>query len=199
MNDQVKEGYNKAAENYSEGRDKFKSLPHLEELNKLLPQSSTVLDIGCGAGDPVDKYLVEHGHKVIGLDISEKQIELARVKVPGGQFSVKDMSELTEGDYQDLDAVVSFYAIFHTPKETHLETLQKINSFLKNNGLLLVTMGSGEWEGSEENFFGAKMFWSHFGAEKNIEIIKEAGFEIISDHIDTTGGENHLVVLARKV
>lgn len=196
-NDLVKEGYNKAAENYSAERDSFQNQKYLEKLIEYLSTGSTILDLGCGSGIPVDKYLTEHNYKVLGIDISEKQIELAKKNLPEQFFEVKDMSELQETEYQ-ADAVVSFYAIFHMPKEQHEELFKKINTFLPENGLILVTMGSSEWEGIEEDFHGAKMFWSHYGAEKNKEIVRQAGFEILFDEVDDSGGEKHLVILARK-
>jgi len=196
-NDLVKEGYNKAAENYSADRDVFENQKYLDRLSELLSSGSTVLDIGCGAGIPVDKYLEENGYKVIGLDISEKQIELAKKNIPNQSFEVKDMSELVDGEFK-VDAVVSFYAIFHTPKEQHAELLRKINSFLSEGGLILITMGASEWEGTEDDFHGAKMYWSHYGADKNKEIIQQAGFDILFDEVDDSGGEKHLVILAKK-
>lgn len=197
LNDFVKQGYNKVAENYAMGRSQFKSDIYLDKLNSLLAPHSTVLDIGCGAGKPVDSYFVSKGHKVIGIDISEKMIELAKKNVPKGEYKVTDMSELQKGEYF-VDAVVSFYSIFHTPREKHQLLLNKINSFLPKGGLLLITMGSSEWEGKEENFFGAEMFWSHYGSEKNTEIVKNAGFEVVLDKIDTAGNERHQVLLAKK-
>lgn len=197
-NDFVKQQYNKLAENYSAGRDVYKNDKYLEKLNSLLASNSTILDIGCGAGVPVDKYFLDRGHKIIGLDISEKQIELATKNLPDGEFKVEDMSELKEKEYS-VDAVVSFYAIFHTPRETHGEILKKISSFLKINGLLLITMGSSDWEGKGDNFFGGEMSWSHFGKEKNRQLVEEAGFEILLDEIDTSGGEKHQVILAKKI
>jgi cyclopropane fatty-acyl-phospholipid synthase-like methyltransferase len=196
-NDFVKQQYNKLAENYLVGRDTYKNDKYLGKLNALLTPDSKILDIGCGAGVPVDKYFLDRGHKVIGLDISEKQIELARENLPDGEFKVEDMSELVEKEYS-VDAVVSFYAIFHTPRETHGEILKKISSFLKINGLLLITMGSSEWEGKEDNFFGGEMSWSHYGKEKNRQLVKEAGFEVLLDEIDNSGGEKHQIIIARK-
>lgn len=196
--DLVKEGYNKIAKTYSAQRDLFKNDKYLAELAKLLKPNSTVLDIGCGSGIPVDKYLIDKGFKVIGIDISDEQIKLARQNIPGATFEVKNMSDLKEGDYQ-VDAVVSFYAIFHTPREEHPELFKKINSFLSAGGLILVTKGSGEWEGTKEDFHGSKMWWSHYGAEKNKEIVKNTGFEILLNEIDTSGDERHLFILAKKV
>jgi cyclopropane fatty-acyl-phospholipid synthase-like methyltransferase len=196
--DFVKQQYNKLAENYSAGRNVYKNDKYLEKLNSLLTLNSNILDIGCGAGVPIDKYFLDRGHKVIGLDISEKQIELATKNLPTGEFKVEDMSEFKENEYS-VDAVVSFYAIFHTPRETHGEILKKISSFLQTNGLLLITMGSSDWEGKGDNFFGGEMSWSHFGKEKNRELVEKAGFEILLDEVDDSGGEKHQVLLARKI
>ena len=197
MNQKVKAGYNKAAKNYStEFRDQFKSEKHLARLVEVLKPQSQILDVGCGAGKPIDSYLVEKGMNVMGIDISEAQIELAKSYVPKASYEVRDMSELTNGEYQ-VDAVVSFYAIFHTPKENHSELLKRFKSFLKSGGYLLITMGANDWEGKEDNFCGSEMYWSHYGAEKNKELIEESGFEIVFSEVDDAGGEKHLVVLAK--
>ncbi len=195
--DLVKQGYNKIAERYTATRDQFSNVKYLEKLAELLKPGATVLDIGCGGGLPVDKFLTEKGFRVTGLDISEKQIELARKNVPQGTFEVKNMVDLQNGEYQ-VEGVVSFYAIFHTPREQHQELFKKINSYLPRGGYILVTMGAGEWEGEENDFLGTKMWWSHYGQDKNLEIIKDAGFEIILNEIDASGGERHLIILAEK-
>ncbi len=192
----VKQGYNKAAESYLSQRDQFQNNKYLDKLIKLLKPQVTILDIGCGAGIPIDKYLIEKGFKIIGIDFSEKQIELAKQNVLDGNFEVKNMMELKMGEYS-VDAVVSFYAISHTPREQHWDLFKKINSFLPQGGYFLGTMGSSDWKGTEE-FHGVEMWWSHFNAEKNIELIKNAGFEIVFQEIDSTKGERHLIVLAKK-
>jgi len=196
-NDFVREGYNKIAVDYSIKRDQFKNLKYLEKLNTLLKPNSTILDVGCGAGIPIDKYFIEKGHKVIGIDISDKQIELAKKNVPKAKFEIKDISDLKENEYR-VEAVVSFYTIFHLKRETHAGIFKKINSFLPKGGLILVTMGSTDWEGTEDDFHGVKMFWSHYDNKRNSEIIKNAGFEILLNEIDTSGGEKHQIIMAKK-
>ncbi len=193
----VKTSYNKIAKTYSQTRDRFKNKKYLEKFNSLLKPHSTILDIGCGSGRPIDEFLIKKKHKIIGIDISEKQIKMAKKNFPKHKFEVRDMDELNDHDYS-VDAVISFYAIFHIPRKRHQQLFNKISSFLPKDGLLLVTMGSSEWEG-EENFHGAKMQWSHYGREKNIEIIKDAGFEILLNEIDSGGGEKHQVVIAKKL
>lgn len=189
----VRDGYDQVAERYLAERNQWESIPHLERLLDQLKANARILDVGCGGGVPVDRYLVDKGHQVIGVDISPKQIDLASKNVPRAEFEVRDMRDLEEGDYE-VDAVVSFYAIFHTPRQSHGKTLA---SFLPQDGMLLVTMGAGEWEG-EEDFHGTPMQWSHYGPEKNRQLIEPAGFEVLSDEIDDSGDERHQVLLARK-
>jgi len=196
-NDFVKQQYNKLAENYLAGRDRFKNDKYLDKLSSLLSSGSTVLDIGCGAGLPIDKYLIDHGFKVIGVDISEKQIEMAKNNVPQGDFKVEDMSEFKNKEYF-VDAVISFYAIFHTPRESHQQILEKIASFLKKDGLILITMATTEWEGKENDFYGGEMYWSHYDSKTNSKLVQDAGFELLLDEIDNTGKEKHQIILARK-
>ncbi len=197
MNQKVKAGYNVAAKNYSsEFRDQFKNEKQLAKLVEVLQPKSNVLDVGCGAGKPIDSYLVSKGMRVSGIDISEAQIELAKSYVPEASYKVRDMSELKDSEYH-VDAVVSFYAIFHTPRENHADLLKRFKSFLKSGGYLLITMGASDWEGKEDNFCGSEMYWSHYGAEKNRELIEQAGFEIIFSEVDDAGGEKHFVILAK--
>lgn len=193
----VEKGYDKIAEEYSSTRDQFKNEKYLQKLNNLLKPNSTILDIGCGAGKPVDEFFVKHGHKIIGIDISRKQIELAKKNLPKANFAVKDMDTLSPNEYS-VDAVISFYAIFHIPRDRHRQLVTTIYSFLPNGGYILITMGASEWEG-KENFHGVEMYWSHYNEEKNKKIIQNSGFEILLNEIDTSGGEKHQVIIAKKL
>ncbi len=192
----VQAGYNQCANKYADNRDLFRSQKYLEDLSKELTVGANILDIGCGSGVPIDKFLLEKGYKVTGIDISEEMIKLAEINLPKGEYFVKDMAEI-DFPSGSFDAVVSFYAIFHIPREEHLRLLKRLHRLLKINGYLLITMGSSKWEGSED-FHGTKMFWSHYGREKNVEIVRQAGFKIINEVIDDSGGEKHLVIYAKR-
>ena len=197
INNLVKAGYNKSAKNYAAHRNQSENFTHLDKLNELLRPHSKILDIGCGAGKPVDSYFISKGHTVTGIDISEEMIALAKQNVSEGDFKVEDMSSLKDGEYR-VDAVVSFYAIFHTPRETHLDILNKINSFLSENGYIFITMGVDDWEGKEDDFNGAEMYWSHYNSETNKKLVEDAGFKILEEQIITTDAKQQMI-LAQKV
>jgi len=193
-NDNVRSGYARIAATYAAQRDQFSSIRHLERFANLIHAGSKILDVGCGAGKPIDEYLVQHGYEVHCLDLSESMIELARSNVPEATFEIRDMSELKRGDYR-VSGIVSMYAIFHTPRERHQQVLERFASFMPDGGALLITMGSTEWEGSEE-FHGTEMYWSHFGAEANRKLVEGAGFRVVVDEIDSSADEAHQIIIA---
>lgn len=195
--DIVEDGYNKIANVYLANRDRLKSSKYVQQLLKYLPKKSTILDLGCGAGVPVDDILIKAGHHVTGIDISAEQIKLARKNCRGGDFLVGDIQKLKENEYQ-VDAVISFYTLFHISRADHLRMLKTFASYLTKGGMLLVTMGDREFEGSHI-LHGAPMWSSQYGTVKNIKLVESAGFRILSKEIDTSGGERHLVILAQKL
>lgn len=113
--------------------------------------------------------------------------------------SVRSAAERFHFPDKSFDAIVSFYAIFHIPRTEHESLLNRFAQLLKPGGYLLITMGVSEWEGEEKDFHGTRMFWSHFGREKNLELVTKVGFEVLSEEIDTHADEKHLVVLGRKM
>ena len=193
----IAQGYDEVAERYLEIRPGFDNARYLQTVAGLLHPGASILDLGCGAGTPADSMLADSGFSVHGIDISAKQIELAQQHVPTGTFEVRDMNCLVEGEYA-VDAIVSLYAIYHTPRETHPELFKKLHSFLSDGGLLFALMGAKEWEGTKDSFYGVQMSWSMHGSEANRRMIEDAGFEIMIDEIDTAGGERHQAILARK-
>ncbi len=197
MNELVRRGYDEAAERYARQRDQFASLEYLEYLASRLRPGATVLDLGCGSGLPIDRYLVDQGFRVVGLDLSERQIALARVNVPKATYAVRDMTALLPNDFA-VDAIVSFYAIFHTPRTGHAALMRTLASFLTHGGLLLVTMGASDWEGMEDDFHGVPMFWSHYDSLTNRRLIEAAGFTILRDITDQQANERHQVVMAER-
>ena len=164
---------------------------------QLLPKGAKVLDAGCGAGVPIAQTLANHGFKVTGIDISKSMLNLARKQVPSGEFLKKDMTKL-DFDDNSFDGAVSFYAIIHVPREKHSKIFHGLHRVLKPKGAILVCMGPDEWESSAE-YKGIHMFWSQHAPEKSLKIIKDSGFEIISDRILERGGERHYWIMARNI
>lgn len=189
--------YDGVSRAYIEARQRLKSDAYVSKLVRRLRADSLVLDLGCGAGEPVDNIILNRGHRVLGIDLSNQLIEQARKLCPGGEYQVGDITKLYAHAYK-VDAVVCLYTFFHLPRQSYGQILQTINSFLPLKGLLLISMGDKDFEGYAD-YLGKKMWWSQWGPAKNRELIEKAGFEIIWEDITRSGGEAHQMMLAEKV
>lgn len=197
----VKAGYNTVAKRYLEGRTRdSEDVRLLDDLIHRLPLHAKVLDAGCGAGIPITQILSER-FDVTGVDFSGAQIDLAKKNVPQAEFLCRDMTQL---DFPDntFDAICSYYAIIHVPREEHESLIENFYRMLKPNGYALLCLGAENLPNDiEENFFGARMYWSHFDGESYLKILKQAGFGLIwSKQVAEATGEDggHLFVLAQK-
>lgn len=166
-------------------------------LIDLLPKRARVLDLGCGNGVPSDRLLLDAGCRVTGVDISEVQIERARTLLPGGEFIVADMVE-AEFETGAFDAVVSLFAIIHVPLEEQPSLFERIGSWLKPGGLLLASVGWRAWTGTEENWKGARMYWSHADESTYLRLLTGLGFEIHRTEFVPEGDGGHTLILAHK-
>lgn len=205
FNHKIKQSYDNIAETWNKEREWYIEQPSIDEVIILLKPGATILDVGCGSGKPVAAYLVEKGFDVHGLDISPKLIQYAKSVIPEKKLFLADICEFTT-DIR-FDAIICWFALFHIHAEDHPDVLKKLHSFLKPRGILLITFADTnhkpDWteikmideHTIESEMFGQSFYHSGNPANINSELIKQAGFEIISDKIDQPGNQ---VILARK-
>ena len=202
--DLVRLGYDAVSGAYrdDQGRPNNATVEHndqyaawIDELALVVRPGGRVLDLGCGAGLPATKHLVEKGFEVVGLDISSAQIERARRLVPGAQFVEADMATW-DAEPGSFDAVVSFYALIHVPLQDQRDLLPRILRWLRPEGVLLAIVGHGRWNGIE-GYLGAPMYWDHADAATYLDWLREAGFVPAWSRFIPEGSSGHELVLAR--
>lgn len=172
----------------------------LDRLFQLSAQSPRILDLGSGTGIPIDKYLVEKGAEVTGIDISQKHVIQARKNVPQARFILGDFSRIDLAE-ASFDAVVSIYAIFHIPREEQGALFRKAHGLLKAPGVFLATLGTSDSDYAEqEDWAGAPMAWSTYEPDAYAGLITESGFSIVETRLEGKPGDDeyHFWMLAQK-
>lgn len=183
MNDQrraIRDAYDEIAEAHDAER---RSAPAPEQefvadMAADLPDDAHVLDAGCGSGRPVAAELTEHV-EVTGVDLSREQCRLARENAPGARIVQGDVTELPFVS-NSFDALVSMYTIIHVPWDHQADCAREIHRVCRHDAPVLVTTGTQDWEGTEEDWmgFGAEMQWTIPGPERAIGLLDEAGFTV---------------------
>lgn len=196
----VRDGYDAIADRYLElRRGRASDLRLLRDLERLLPRGATVLDAGCGAGIPVTRRL-SRSFDVLGVDFSSAQIARARENVPRARFQCADLTTL-DLHSASFDAICCVYALIHVPRDLHARTLRNFARMLKSSGLLFVCMGAEDLPGQEEEYLGAPMYWSHYDAATNLQLLRKARFRVVWSRLVTDATDDrsrHLFVLARR-
>ena len=200
----VRQGYERVAEAYL--ADRPQSSPDVAALAQLtdhLTPGALVLDAGCGAGLPIAAQLSQ-SCRVVGVDFSPRQLKLAAQNAPAALLACQDLTRLGLAP-ATFDAVCSYYAIIHIPRAAHAGILADFHRLLRPGGLAFLCLGAADLDDDyDDDFYGARMYWSHYDAKTNLELLRRAGFDVLWWEVisDSLGGEaatgGHLFVLAQK-
>ena len=112
-------------------------------LMASIGEGSRVLDLGCGLGVMMPVYQQLGAAHVLGIDVSERMIELARERWAGEpwvDFLAADAAELDIDE--QFDAVVIYNAYPHFMNRPGL--VQTCHRLLVNDGRFVVAHGAGK-------------------------------------------------------
>lgn len=87
----------------------------IDAFAQELDGGSSVLDLGCGGGEPVARFLVDHGMHVTGVDSSPQMIALARSRMPKQEWIVGDMRRLALN--RRFEGILAWDSYFHLTHE----------------------------------------------------------------------------------
>ncbi|MBE0570390.1 MAG: class I SAM-dependent methyltransferase [Ignavibacteriaceae bacterium] len=180
----TRQAYNLAAQKYHE---LFHNEMYKKEYDRKLLDSfaarfhkdSLICDAGCGPSAHIGRYLFEKGINIVGVDISEKCIELAQQYNPEMKFECADISNMSF-DNNTFDGLISYYSLINTPKIYVQRFFTEFHRVLKPKGYLLVVAKAGTTEGYNDDLLGikAKNYFTLFSVEEIVDYFKEANFTL---------------------
>ena len=145
----------------SERSKRLEEKSWLDRFSDLLPKSAKVLDVGCGAGEPIARYLISKGFEVEGLDFSRTVLEIIRGRFPDHYWHRMDMRTLSLSTR--FDGIIAWHSFFHLNHDDQELTLHKLSEHLQPEGVFLVTVGDHYGEvvgrvGAEEIYHASFSF-----------------------------------------
>lgn len=184
IHDQTRQAYNRAAETYhrrfaDELKEKAYDRNLLDAFAGRFAPGARICDAGCGPSAHVGRYLYEKGLKVVGVDLSDRCIGMARALYPDMAFRREDMSRMRfPGDF--FDGILAYYSIIHAPKNLVCRYFTEFRRVLKPGGSLLVAVKAGDTEGLAGNLLGigTGIWFSLFSEPEIAGLFAAAGFEI---------------------
>jgi 2-polyprenyl-3-methyl-5-hydroxy-6-metoxy-1,4-benzoquinol methylase len=155
--------------------------PYLDYLAGALQPRASILDLGCGMGEPILRYLVERQFTVTGVDASAAMIELARMRFPGTRLLVTDMRGLLLG--QRFDAVLAWHSLFHLPHDEQRAMFTTFAHLLNSGGILMFTSGSEYGETWSDNG-GEALYHASLDVKEYRSLLAQHGFELVHHAAD---------------
>lgn len=126
-------GYSKIRENENNANNMFEK----PALFSLLPtlNNKTVLDLGCGYGEHCIHFVEEGAKRVVGIDISQKMLAIAKAEKAHQNISYLNMAMEDIGELQErFDIIVSSLAFHYV--EDFKALIKNIYRLLNDGGVL---------------------------------------------------------------
>jgi SAM-dependent methyltransferase len=166
----------------------------LDRFRGFIPQGGSVLDLGCGSGEPIARYLIENGHSVTGIDSSPSLIGLCEKRFPEHCWQVADMRTLSLAEkFHGIIAWNSFFHLNHTAQRAMFPIFRR---HAAPGSPLMFTSGTsfGEAIGTYQ---GEPLYHASLDTEEYRSLLEINGFEVIS-HVVSDPACGHLTIwLAR--
>jgi len=175
---QIREIYKKLGKEYL---NNIKDLEpaEMKKFIKLIPRGGLILDVGCAGGKDSNKF-IKADFKVIGIDLVDEFIKIAKKNVSKGKFKVMDLVDINfPRNY--FDGIWAVAVLLHIEKKDILKTLKSLYSILKPGGFINIRVKRGgdpksyldEWSKNTNRNF------TFFFKSELEKYIKTAGFKIV--------------------
>ncbi|MEA1926337.1 MAG: class I SAM-dependent methyltransferase [Patescibacteria group bacterium] len=183
MNKNVKkniQAYDSTVEQYFENTKSIEEpeIQQRKEFLSLIPKKGKILDLGCGPGRDA-KMFSDQDYQVVGVDLSKKTIEKAKIVAPKAEFRVMDFLNL-DFEESSFDAVWFNAGLLCIEKKFALDILKSIHKLLRDKGILFASVKEGEGEGFKiDKRYSVKKYHAYFMEEEILNLLNTANFKKI--------------------
>lgn len=192
----VVEIYQRHARDWSRDRgDELLEKAWLDRFLALLADQPMVLDLGCGVGVPMARYLIAHRCRVTGVDASSAMITMAVDRFPEHRWRVADMRSLDLN--REFDGVIAWDSFFHLPAADQRRMFPIFKRHAAPGAALLFTSGpsAGERIG---RYRGEPLYHASLDSAEYRTLLHDNGFEVVAHVVEDPACGDHTVWLARR-
>lgn len=177
--------------------DRGKSLFEKAWLDRFLAAldvDASILDVGCGSGEPIARYFIEAGRRITGVDSSATLIGLCRERFPAETWAVGDMRQLALG--RQFGGILAWDSFFHLTPEDQRAMFPIFRAHAAPRAGLMFTSGpsAGEAIGS---YRGDALYHASLDPAEYRTLLGENGFTVIAHVKEDAGCGGRTVWLVR--
>ncbi|WP_404942315.1 class I SAM-dependent methyltransferase [Pseudomonas danubii] len=132
--------------------------------------------MGCGGGEPVARYLLEHGYAVTGVDSSAALLDQCRQRFPQQQWINADMRGLALD--QDFAGILAWNSLFHLSPDDQRAMFAVFERHAGPGCALMFTSGPAAGEAIGE-FEGEALYHASLDPGEYCTLLDTHGFEVM--------------------
>ncbi|TDT74782.1 trans-aconitate methyltransferase [Litoreibacter halocynthiae] len=196
LSDKTQAVYEANADAYDKARTRtLHEARWLARFGAAVPHKGSVLDLGCGAGEPIASWLIAEGFDLTGVDFSDAMLDIARARWPDGDWREGDMRALDLG--KRFDAIIAWNSFFHLTQDEQRACLPRLAAHLNKGGTLMVTVGpdAGETTG---DVAGDTVYHASLSPMEYVQILDANGLRLTAYIAEDPDCNRHSVLMARK-
>lgn len=140
----------------------------------------SVLDLGCGTGQPTAAYLIENGCDVTGVDGASAMISIARAALPDQNWIKADMRKLPV--LSPFHGVIAWHSFFHLMPEDQRAMFETFGRLCRPLAPLMFTSGTGLGKAIGD-FEGEPLYHGSLSPQEYRSLLDANGFDVIK-HVE---------------
>ena len=168
----------------------------LDRFIALLPRYASILDIGCGSGEPIARYFIDRNFAVEGVDASPTLISICRERFPKQSWQVADMRSLALG--KTFHGVLAWDSFFHLRHEDQRRMFPIFRLHAAAGAALMFTSGTSH-SVAIGSYHGEPLYHASLGPEEYRALLEANGFRVEAHVSEDPDCGRHTVWLARAV
>ncbi len=174
----------------------FSEAGWLARFGAIVPAAGRVLDIGCGAGEPMVRWLMGRGYDVTGVDAAPEMIALCGAAFPRAAWLVADMWGLAL--WCRFEGVLAWDSLFHLRPEDQRGMFAIFRAHAAAGAALMFTSGTFEGE-AIGSYGGERLYHGSLDAGEYRALLAENGFAVVAHVVEDPDCGGRTVWLARLV
>ena len=168
----------------------------LDRFLGVVCSGGAVLDVGCGMGEPIARYIIERGYDVTGVDSSPNMIRLCAARFPEQTWLVADMRQLSLD--KQFDGILAWDSLFHLTLYDQRAMFPIFGRHAAEHAALMFTSGP-QFDERIGVFEGEPLYHASLDPDEYRALLAANGFEVVAYVAEDQTCGGHTVWLAQRV
>lgn len=175
-------------------RGAWNDKPWLDRFIAMLAKGASVLDLGCGSGNPVARHMAAQGLRITGVDSSPKLISLCRSRLPAHTWIVGDMRTLSLKQW--FQGILAWDSFFHLTPADQRRMFDVFREHAAPCTALMFNAGPSHGE-AIGSYRGDPLYHASLDPAEYATLLEGIGFKIVAQVVNDPQAGGRTVWLAR--